>query len=78
VLAGYISDKSAAAYFPGNFAVECPGGHAAAGLSVKIGDACETASALGARNALVGLVLLLAWAALHYYLASRTVARDMA
>jgi predicted MFS family arabinose efflux permease len=78
VLAGYISDKSAAAYFSGNFAVECPGGHAAAGLSVKIGEACETASALGARNALVGLVLLLAWAALHYYLASRTVARDMA
>ncbi len=78
MLAGYISDRSAAAYYAGNFAVECPGGRAAAALNSQRGQACELASALGARNALIALVMLLAWGALHYYLASRTITRDLA
>lgn len=78
MLAGYISDRSAAAYFPGNFALQCPGGHAAGGLSAQVDKACELASALGARNALVGMVLLLAWGTAHYYFASRHVERDLA
>jgi MFS family permease len=77
-LAGFISDKSAAFYFPGNFATQCSGSAAAQKASAAMAAACENASALGLRNALVFFALLLNWAALHYYLASRSLNKDLA
>jgi predicted MFS family arabinose efflux permease len=76
-LAGFISDKSAAFYFHGDFASQCAGGYAVRGVSTALAAACESASALGVRNALVFFALLLNWAALHYYLASRSISGDM-
>jgi predicted MFS family arabinose efflux permease len=76
-LAGFISDKSAAFYFHGDFAIQCAGGHAIKGLSAALVAACENASALGVRNALVFFSLLLNWAAVHYFMASRSISEDM-
>ncbi len=70
-LAGIISDRSAAHYFDGNYATQCKNGK-------LLNAACEQASALGLRNALVFLALLLAWASLHYLLASRSMRQDLA
>jgi hypothetical protein len=40
-------------------------------------ERCLSASFLGLRYALVLIALLYLWAGLHYYLASRTLARDL-
>ncbi|HVZ69106.1 MAG TPA: MFS transporter [Rhizomicrobium sp.] len=77
-LAGFVSDSSAAFYFHGNFAIDCPGGRAASGLGAAVQRDCDTASALGVRNALILLTLLLSWASFHYFMAARTLKRDMA
>lgn len=76
-LAGFVSDRSAAFYFQGDFTAACPGGRAAAGLGNTIRLACENASAFGVRNALILLTLLLSWAAFHYFMAARWLRRDL-
>jgi MFS family permease len=76
-LAGFVSDRSAAFYFQGDFTAACPGGKAAAGLGNTIRLACENASAFGVRNALILLTLLLSWAAFHYFMAARWLRRDL-
>jgi hypothetical protein len=62
----------------GVFAHLCPGGRAGSGGSADLGAACKTASAIGVRWAIVACTLVYLWSALHYALAAKTVARDMA
>ena len=76
-LTGIISDRSASYYFgAGNFVASCPGGHAIGLAHSALDLACEKASALGVRNALIASSSLLIWAAIHYFLASRSLKRD--
>ena len=77
-LAGFISDWFSSYYYTsGSFAVQCPGGQAAPGLGPDIAQACTNAAGLGARNALIIMASLLAWSALHYLLASRSLRKDL-
>lgn len=77
-LAGFISDWFSSYYYTsGSFVVQCPGGQAAPGLGPDIAQACTNAAGLGARNALIIMASLLAWSALHYLLASRSLRKDL-
>jgi len=70
-LVGLVSDLFASAALPaGDFASLC--------TAPRLEGACAAASAAGVRSALLASVLLYAWAALHYLLAARAIARDMA
>ncbi len=83
-LVGLASDLYAAHHFTaalphaGAFARLCPGGKAGPSAAVAVGLACKSASAFGVRWAIVTGALVYLWAALHYALAARTVAKDMA
>ncbi len=83
-LVGVASDLYAAHHFtsalPGSgaFAHLCPGGRAGPGASAALRAACPSASAFGVRWAIVTCTLVYLWAALHYALAAKTVAKDMA
>ncbi|HWL47892.1 MAG TPA: MFS transporter [Sphingomonadaceae bacterium] len=70
---GYMSDRYAAHLFTaGDHAAVCVGQAA-----VTLPD-CASAGANGIRYAMVTCAAFLFWAALHYWLASRTLRRDMA
>ena len=76
-LTGFVSDRSAAYYFgSANFIKSCPGGHAPVLSNGFLEHACESASALGVRNALILSCTLLFWASLHYLLSSRSLEKD--
>lgn len=75
---GGLSDLLSAHAFAGSFATACPGGAALAGAAPALADACHTALADGTRMALMLCTPLILWSAVHYYLASRTVVRDLA
>jgi predicted MFS family arabinose efflux permease len=75
---GLLSDLFATrAFVSGDYAVSCPAGAPAADAGESIRVVCEAASATGIRHALMAMSLLLAWAALHYLLAARTLRRDL-
>lgn len=77
-LVGFLSDSFASRAFDGgNFARMCSGGVKAAGVAPAMRMACASASAAGLRHALMVLSLLTLWAGLHYFLAARTVRRDL-
>jgi len=77
VVAGLLSDVLAAqAFQPSDYATMCPGGIAAAGASAATQEACRAASFAGLRNAMFIFSATYAWAAAHFFLAARTVARD--
>lgn len=79
VVAGLLSDVLAAqAFAPGDYAAMCPGGRAAAGAEAVLGDACRSASFVGLRNGMILISFAYVWAAAHYFLAARTVVRDVA
>jgi MFS family permease len=61
----------------GGFLTSCPGGKAAVGAAAEIGSACKAAGAQGTRYGMLVTILIYAWAALHYLLASRTLAGDL-
>lgn len=72
LLVGWLSDHFAAYSYigAGAFHSDC---------EAATHDAlCQTASFQGLRDALILMALLHAWAAFHYFLASRTVERDLA
>jgi hypothetical protein len=77
-LAGFISDKAASLHYGPEFAQQCPGGHAIGGAVASAVQNCAKATALGTRDALVAFSLAMLWAALHYYLASRTMKAELA
>ena len=69
-LLGFISDVLAArAFVPGDFAASCLNGPRAS----SIVDACARASASGIGSAMTIMSCLFFWAALHFFLAARTI-----
>jgi predicted MFS family arabinose efflux permease len=76
-LLGFLSDEfGAAAFAPGNFKLSCPGALAHGGLSA-LSQACAAASATGIRHAMMAMSVFLLWAAVHYFLAARTLRADL-
>lgn len=74
---GFASDSLAArAFTMGSYHELCHGKSGAA-LGSAVIDACTGASASGLKYALVGCACVYAWAALHYVIASRSVAFDL-
>jgi predicted MFS family arabinose efflux permease len=78
-IAGYLSDTYASAAFTsGDYLHTCHGGRAAAGAAAQLVQSCAASSATGIRRALMTLSLTFVWAGLHYFLAGRTLAADLA
>ena len=77
-VAGMLSDRFAAFSFAGgDFAVSCPGGRGAGGPGSALDHACLAASTDGLRYALLSLLAVFAWAAIHYFLAARSLRGDL-
>jgi hypothetical protein len=77
VFVGFTSDQLAAASYPdGDFATQCVGGAASKGFA-SLSPACQYASALGVQRALQLAVCIFFLAAISYFLAARTLARDL-
>ena len=79
---GFLSDKLAARLYVGeDYRLACVAagaakGHATnavAGLHEPIARACADASASGVRYAMLCVTVVLAWSAVHYFFASRTI-----
>ncbi|HEV7631974.1 MAG TPA: MFS transporter [Steroidobacteraceae bacterium] len=74
---GFASDRIATAQFTGgNYLAQCAG--PAAGRAAELQGACAQAALIGLRYAIILSVLSFAWAAVHYYLASRSLRADLA
>lgn len=74
LLVGWLSDVFAArAFTEGAYRALCAGGGAANGGTLE--TACRAAAASGLNSALLCCTLILAWAAVHYFLAARHLAR---
>lgn len=68
IVTGWLSDLFAArAFTGGDYSTLCP----------AAGDACRVASAHGIKMALIIIVTLFWWAALHFFLAARTVRGEL-
>jgi predicted MFS family arabinose efflux permease len=78
---GFISDRfTQAAFAPNNlgkFKAICPGGIAPPGSPDTLIHACTNASATGIQNALTAAVCVFFFAALSYFMASRTLRQDL-
>ena len=75
-LLGFLSDTFAASAFTsGDFKLVCTGAAALRGEMVQ--QACAAASATGIRNAMMAMSVFLVWAAMHYFLAARTLREDL-
>jgi predicted MFS family arabinose efflux permease len=76
---GLISDLFAQGAFTfGDFEASCPGGRAAPGAAAGLAQACAAASSAGVKSALTTMAVIYLWAALHFWLASRTMRADLA
>jgi predicted MFS family arabinose efflux permease len=77
-LVGILSDRLArVAFVAGDYAALCPKGRPSPGVTTGLLQSCADASAIGLRHALVLMSLTFVWASLHYWLASRTLRRDL-
>jgi len=77
-ITGLLSDLFAQGAFDlGDFNATCPGGRAIAGAEAGVAQACAAASTSGVKAALTAMAVVYLWAALHYWLASRTVRVDL-
>jgi predicted MFS family arabinose efflux permease len=76
-LVGMMSDLIATRAYAGIFAIDCPGGRAAAGAAADVVRACAGASSKGLQTALLIVNVTFFWGAAHYFLAARTVCQDM-
>jgi predicted MFS family arabinose efflux permease len=77
-LLGLISDALARHSFAvGSYAALCPGGTPGQGAATALVDACHAASAIGIRGAMTIMSCLFFWAALHFWLAARTLRQDL-
>lgn len=77
-LTGFLSDTFASRSFGGDFAAACPGGAAPEGSAAAEIAACHSASRAGILTAMAMMSLLFAWAAVHYWLAARSLREDLA
>jgi len=68
---GFMSDAFADRLFEGDHASAC------VGTVAQTVEACATAGSLGIRYAMMSCAVVAFWAAFHYWLASRTLRRDM-
>jgi predicted MFS family arabinose efflux permease len=68
---GAMSDVYAARRFEGDYAARC------VGKAAREATECLAASSIGIRYAMITCVGVLLWAAVHYWLASRSIRRDM-
>lgn len=73
-----FAERAFAAAAGGSFAASCPGGIAPAGSEASLVERCAAATTQGTRAGLVIVTLILAWAAVHYFLSARTLKRDLA
>lgn len=69
---GLFSDTSGASY-----TATCPGGKAPSGSAADLVALCRSVSGEATRQGILVTLLLFAWGALHYLLASFTLARDL-
>jgi predicted MFS family arabinose efflux permease len=77
-LVGILSDRFArAAFAAGDYAAVCPKGRPTTGAAGALLQSCADASAIGLRHALMLMSITFAWASLHYWLAARTLRRDL-
>jgi predicted MFS family arabinose efflux permease len=77
-LVGFLSDEYARhAFTLGSYTAVCPKGLPPPGAAANILAACREASAIGIRNSLMTAALIPLWGAVHYFLASRTLRRDL-
>jgi hypothetical protein len=74
LLVGTLSDRLASRHYAGDYALACgsPGR-----LSPELLSACQEAAAAGLQWGMLLTALIYLWGALHFFLASRTIARDM-
>lgn len=82
VAVGALIDALSQHYFAiaqaGRFATLCPGGVAGPGASAVLATNCHAAIDQATRTSLAVCTLGLAWAAVHFYRASRTIRADFA
>lgn len=75
---GIASDFFAVrAFAQGDFLARCPGGRAAQGAAPGLDQLCQAASMQGLRYALIAMLAVFFWAALHYVLAARSLRKDL-
>lgn len=78
VFVGWLSDVYGARAFPfGDYQAMCPGGHALPGADGPIAQACAAAASSSIRLAIMTTALVYFWAALHFYLAGRSLRDDI-
>jgi predicted MFS family arabinose efflux permease len=81
VLVGALIDHFAAGNFSiagfGSFGATCPGGVAGPAASPAVKLACSAALDQATRKGLTIAALGYGWAAIHFFLAARTIARDL-
>jgi MFS family permease len=77
-VAGYVSDiLGERAFDAGNYFARCPGGRGVDGIGTALDAACQAASTHGLRYALLSVLAFFIWAALHYFLAARSLRGDL-
>jgi hypothetical protein len=76
-LVGILSDGFARSSFAaGNYAL-CPHGRAPVAVVDAFTQACADAKAVGLRHALMTVSFTCVWAGIHYWLAARTIRKDL-
>jgi hypothetical protein len=74
---GFVSDRFArSAFTVGDYAM-CPRGRPSIGVLDAFAQSCANAQATGLRHALMLISLTCVWAGIHYWLASRTIRKDL-
>ena len=73
----YFAEREFLRAFGGSFAQSCPGGIAPAGSGDTLVLECARSGVLRTRAGIVIMSTVLVWAALHYFLAARTLRRDL-
>ena len=73
----YFAEREFLRALGGSFVQLCPGGIAPAGSDDALVLECARSGVLGTRAGIVIVSAVLVWAALHYFLAARTLRRDL-
>jgi hypothetical protein len=76
-LVGFISEAYARHSFTAGDYALCPQGRAPAAIVDAFTQACVDSKAIGLRHALMTISLSCIWAGVHYWLASRTIRKDL-
>ena len=76
-LVGFISERFAGSVFTAGDYALCPRGRPSGAVLDAFAQACSDARAIGLRRALIVISLTCVWAAIHYWLAARTIRNDL-